>query len=76
MGLEHRPVVNDAGAATKQIPSGAHLLGIHISEREIAALHEHGNLERIDAVVLGFPAVNGLHVQGVPQDKVDTVFLA
>jgi len=40
----------------------------------IAALHEHGDFERIDTVVLGFTTVNGLHIQGMAQDKVNAVF--
>lgn len=55
------------------IDSGPHLLGIDVRQWEITTAHEHRNLEGIDAVVLGFTAVDGLHIKRVTQDKVDGV---
>ncbi len=38
--------------------------------------HEHGDLEGINTVVLGFAAMDRLHVQRMAQNEVDAVFFA
>lgn len=40
------------------------------------ATEEHGNFFGIDLVVLGFAAVDRLHVEGVAEDEGDVVFRA
>ena len=49
-------------ASSQKIPGGAHGGGIDVGHGEVTAAQESGDLAGIDAVVLGLPAVDGLHV--------------
>lgn len=79
VGLEHGPMPDNGGATQcgcdgAQIAGGPHLFGIDIGQWEITTAHDHRNLEGIDAIILGFTAVDGLHIKRVPQEKLDAVF--
>ena len=58
-------------STAKQISSRAHGFGIDIGLRDHAAAQQNGDFVRVDLVVLGFAAVNGLHVQGVTEHESD-----
>ncbi len=47
----------------------AHLRRIDVSLRNHAASQETGDLARIDRVVLGLPAMDGFHIEGVAKDE-------
>ena len=55
--------------APEQVAGGPHRGGIDIGLGEHAPTQEHGNFLRIDAVVFGFAAMDGFHVQGMPEDE-------
>jgi hypothetical protein len=48
---------------------GAHRRRIHIGLWEHAPAEERGDFLRIHAVVLGFAALDGCHVEGRPEDQ-------
>jgi hypothetical protein len=58
-------------AATEEVSSRAHLGWVDVGLRKHASSKEGGDLESIDAVVLGLASVNGLHVQSVAENEVD-----
>jgi len=49
--------------------SEAHALRVHAGHGKHAAAKKGCNLLRVDFVVLGFPAVDGFHVQGVAEHE-------
>jgi len=49
-------------APAQQVSRRTHLGGVDVGHWERAAAHEGGDLERVDAVVLGLPPVDGFHV--------------
>jgi len=57
--------------APEKIPSGAHALRIHVGYGKHPATKKGCNLLGVDLVVLGFPAVNGFHVQSVAEHEGD-----
>ncbi|KXJ04728.1 hypothetical protein AC249_AIPGENE5433, partial [Exaiptasia diaphana] len=61
----------EAQAPSEQISGGAHGLGIDVGHRQHATTEERRDFERVDPIVLGFTAVNGLHVVGVPEHEMD-----
>lgn len=63
-------------SATQQIASGPQVFGVNEAERKVSAAQQHGDLFGIDRVVLGFSAVNGLHVKGVAESKRQILFFA
>src|SRR5215510_8125841 len=58
--------------AAKQVASGTHLGGIDIGLWEHTTAQQCRNLLRIDLVVFGLPAMDGLHIEGMPKDERDT----
>jgi len=60
-------------AAAQEVPGGPHLLGVDVGHGEHAAPQEHRDLLRVDLVVLGLAAVDGFHVERVPQDEGDAL---
>ena len=58
--------------ATEKIPSRAHALWIDIGHGKHPASKQGGNLVGVDLVVLGFPAVNGFHVQSMAEHESDS----
>ena len=59
-------------SAAEKIPGGAHALRIDIGHGKHPASKQGGNLVRVDLVVLGFPAVDGFHVQSMAEHESDS----
>jgi len=73
VGEELAPPAHEEEATAKQVSRGPHASGIDVGRGEGTATQEHGDLVSVDLVVLGFAAVDGLHVEGVAQDEGDVV---
>ena len=71
MTEELGPLAGEEEAPAQQVASRAHLSRVDVGDGEVAAAQEHGELVGVDAVVLGFPAVDRLHVVGVTEHEVD-----
>ena len=65
-------VSNQFGSSAQQIAGCPHFFWVTISEGEIAAAHEGGYFERVDAIIPGFPALYCLHVQRMAEYKIDS----
>jgi tetratricopeptide (TPR) repeat protein len=76
VGDDFGALVHQVHAAAKQIAGFAQALGIGVRHGQVAAAQQLGDLFGIDLVVLGFAAVDGLHVQGVAQHESDALCLA
>ena len=76
MGEQLRPFADQVGTPAEQVAGFAHPLGVGIGDREVAAAEESSDLAGIDAIVFGFAAVDGFHVQGVAQDERNLVLQA
>src|ERR687892_2190750 len=61
-------------ATPQEVTGGAHLSGIHIGLWEHATAEQRRNLVGIDFVIFRFTAVDGFHVEGMPQDKGNAFF--
>jgi hypothetical protein len=59
--------------ATKQVACGPHATGIDVGHGKRTAPEQRGDLVGVDLVVLGLPAVDGLHVEGVAEDEGDVL---
>jgi hypothetical protein len=55
--------------APQQVAGGTHRGGIDIGWGEQTAAQQRRHLWRIDLVVCGLTAMDGLHLQGMPEDK-------
>lgn len=64
-----RPERSGVGPPTHQVPRGPHSGRIHIGQGKIASSNQPGDLQRVDPVILGLHAMNGLHIQGVAKIK-------
>lgn len=73
MTLDLRAHPHQVVAPAQQIPGGAHRLGIDIGQGEIPAPDQLGDLLGVDLVILGFPAMDGLHIQSPAENKRDTL---
>ena len=73
---EFRAHPDQTRTAAKQIARGTHGFWVGVGLREHAASQENRNLLRVDAVVLGLPAVDGFHVERVAQNELDAFILA
>jgi hypothetical protein len=60
-------------AAPEEVTGGAHGGGVHIGLREHTPTQQGSNFLRIDLIIFGLAAVNGFHVEGVPEDKGHTL---
>ena len=60
-------------AAWQQIAGRAHLGWMDIGNGNHTAPEQDRDFLEIDAIVFGFAAVNGFHVEGMPQDELDAV---
>jgi hypothetical protein len=77
VGMLHRrqelgALVCQMHPAAKQVAGGPHGSGIDIGLWEHTAAPQRRNLLRIDRVVFGLTAMDGLHIKGMPEDKRDT----
>ena len=64
-----RPCAHASPAAPPQGSCGPQRSGIEIGLREPASAQAYRDVLGLDGVVFGFPTVDGLHVEGVPEDK-------
>ena len=71
MCQELGPFACQMHAAPEQVAGGPHRGGIDIGLREHAATEQGGNLLGIDLVVFGLTAMDGLHGEGMTEDKRD-----
>jgi hypothetical protein len=55
------------------VTGGAHGLGIDVGLGQHAAAQQHGDLARVDAIVLGLAAVDRLHIQRLAEDEGDAL---
>src|SRR5262249_3654036 len=63
------------GAASEQVASLAHALGVNVGLWQHAATEQDSDLVGVDFVGLGLAAVDGLHVESVSQDEGDLLLL-
>ncbi len=73
VGQETRPMAHVEKPAAHDVTRRSHLAGIDVGFWQVATAQKLGDLERIDLVVLGLAAVDGLHVEGMPEDEADTL---
>jgi hypothetical protein len=60
--------------SAQQVTGGAHLRGIDIGLWEHATAQQDGDFMDVDRIVFGRAAMDGLHGEGMTEDKRDTVF--
>jgi len=73
VGQEVAAAADQVEAPAEQIPRGPHLGRVDVGHGEVPAAEQARDLEGVHAVVLGLGAVDGLHVEGVAEDKVDAL---
>jgi hypothetical protein len=66
---ELRPFPRERQPAPEEIPGGAHLGRIDRGLGEHATAPEDSHLVRIDPIVFGFAAMDGLHIEGMAADE-------
>lgn len=71
VGQQLGTLAHQVHAAPEQIAGRSHRSGIDIGHRKHPAAKQHGDLLGIDAVVFGFAAVDGPHVEGVTEDEMN-----
>ncbi len=76
VGEQFRPSLDEIAPAAKQVPIRPHLPGIDVSEWKHSAAKQSGDFLGIDFVVLGFPPVDGFHIEGVTQNEGNGLFRA
>jgi hypothetical protein len=69
MGQQFGPFAPEIDPAPEQVPGGAHRGGIARGLGEHPTAEQDGNLVGVDLVFCGLAAVDGLHVEGVAEDK-------
>lgn len=65
----------DMIAAAHQIAGGSPLFGVDIGQRKRSATQQHGDLVRIDPVVLGFTAMDRAHIERMTEDEFDPLVI-
>jgi hypothetical protein len=73
MGQQFSALAPQVGAATSEVAGRAHRGGIDLGLGEHAATPQRRNLVGIDRVMFGLAAVNGVHLEGMPQDEGKTL---
>jgi hypothetical protein len=63
------PFPHERHAPPQQVPGSTHRGGVDVGLGQHAAAQQHGNFLGIDLVIFGLPAVDGFHVQRMPEDK-------
>lgn len=71
VGQQLRPFAHQAHPPAQQVAGGAHLRWINISQREVPTAQQMCDLVGIDLVVLGFAAVDRLHIQRMAEHELD-----
>ncbi len=74
MGQEFTACAGQVHASTQQVAGRAHLGRRDRGLREHPAAQQHGDFMGVDLVVFGLAAMDGLHGEGMPEDKRNTVF--
>src|SRR5712691_9279987 len=74
MGQEFAAFSRQVHTSAQQVAGGAHLGGVDIGLWEHATAEQHGDFMGVYLVVLGLAAVDRLHIEGMTEDKRDTVF--
>ena len=74
VGEEFGPLAHQMVASTHQVPSGTHPLGVDVGHGNEAAPEQGSDLLGVDLVVLALAAMDGPHIQSVPEDKGDVLF--
>jgi hypothetical protein len=74
MGEEFAACACQVHASPQQVADGAHLGRIARGLGEHPAAPEHGNFMGVYLVVFGLAAMDGLHVEGMTEDKRDPLF--
>jgi len=73
MGQSLGALAHQAYPAPEEITGRTHLSGRDVGLREHAPTQEHRDFLRIDTVVFGCAAVDGLHGEGMPEDDGKTL---
>jgi len=73
VGEEFATPTHEEESATEEVTGGPHATRVDVSHGKGAALEQHGDLVCVDLVVLGFPAVDGFHVERMAQDEGDVL---
>lgn len=74
MGKELCPFAHEVIAPAHQIPRGPHLPRVDVGHGDQPSSQQGSDLLGVDLVVLAFAAVDGPHVEGVPEDEGDVFF--
>jgi hypothetical protein len=61
-------------ASAQQVAGGAHLARIDIRLWEHPAAQEHSDFMGVDRVIFGLAPMDGLHIEGMAEDKRDALF--
>jgi hypothetical protein len=69
MGQELGPFPREIQATPEEVPGGAPLGRIDLGVWQHPAAQEASNFVRIDLVIFGLAAVDGLHREGMAQDE-------
>ena len=69
-------LAGEVAASTQKVAGGPHFPRVHVRHGKHAAAQEHGDLVSVDLVILGFAAVDSLHVQGMAEDEGDALLRA
>jgi hypothetical protein len=74
MGQECTAFACQVHASAQQVSGSAHLGRIDIGLREHPAAQQKGDFMGINLVVFGLATMDGLHIEGMTEDKWDTLF--
>jgi hypothetical protein len=74
MSSECSACAPQVGAAPEQVTGGAHVSGVNRGWREHTPAPQGGHVLRIEPIVCGLAAMEGLHGAGVTQDTGKTLF--
>jgi hypothetical protein len=66
-----RPFPGEIHPTPEQVTGRPHGGGIDVGLREHPPAEQHGNLVGVDLIVFGLAAMDGFHIQRVPEDKRD-----
>ncbi|CDG54951.1 hypothetical protein HALA3H3_830067 [Halomonas sp. A3H3] len=69
MSFEISAVANEPSSPAKQVTGSSHAAWVDISEGKITASNKRRDFVRIHAVILGFTAMDGLHIKGMTENE-------
>ena len=72
VGQEFGAFTREVESSSEQVTGSAHLVRVDVCLREHATAQYYGDLVSVDAIVFGFAAVDGFHVEGVAEYEVDS----